>query len=147
MLSWQFGLFSPAQSCFTPESSRLLLRRSSSLYINIPPSEGHWIPEFLSHGWCSRRGSDWLLLVWWWSRWEQREADLLSRGLTSTDPLMKSQSHQKLSDCLKTSVKFCFHPDHQGWTELYIHRKSLNLHLEAQDKSQVEVCEDCTDDL
>jgi len=31
MLSWQFGLFSPAQSSFTPESFRSLLLRSSSL--------------------------------------------------------------------------------------------------------------------
>jgi len=31
MLSWQFGLFSPIQSSFTPESCRWLLLRSSSL--------------------------------------------------------------------------------------------------------------------
>ncbi len=41
---------------------------------NTPPSEIHWIPEFLSHGWCIWRGSDWLLLVCWWSRWERRKA-------------------------------------------------------------------------
>jgi len=31
MLSWQFRLFSPAQSSFTPESFRSLLLKSSSL--------------------------------------------------------------------------------------------------------------------
>ncbi len=114
---------------------------------NIPPSEAQWIPEFLSDGWCIWRGSDWLLLVWRWSRWEQREAALLSWGLTSTQPLMKSQSHHKLSEYLKTSVWFYFHPDHQRWTQLYTPHKSLSLDLEVQDESPAEVCEDCTDDL
>ncbi len=42
---------------------------------SIPASVAHWSPVPLSLDGHSQRGWDQLLLVWRWSRWEQREAD------------------------------------------------------------------------
>ncbi len=106
---------------------------------NIPPSEGHWIPEFQSHGWCIWRGSDGLLLVWWWSRWEQREAALLSWALTSTHPWW-SLIHISNFFIIWNINVICFHPAIKDNTT-YTPHTLLSSNLEVQDESPAEVCE------
>ncbi len=88
---------------------------------SIPPSVAHWSLVPLSLDGHTQRGRDQLLLVWRWSRWEQREADSPQWGSSAARPLRLIHLHHTTPHHSENPETDDTHPDHRRWTTIYIH--------------------------